>query len=171
MPDDVPHPDGRLKHPEIRYETKDANFRWILGLIVAALVLAALIHLTILGFFYRYREHLDTKRQSPFPLAATPSGELPPEPRLEQVDRLEGITRADFYVREKSKLSVLDSYGRTEVEGFVHIPVDQAMRILAGKLPVRQAEKAGERHDLGLVDFGEPNSGRVFRRNPRWFER
>ncbi len=41
------------------------------------------------------------------------------------------------------------------------------MKQLAGRLPVRETQPAGPRHDLGLIDAGAPNSGRLFRKEPR----
>ena len=56
-------------------------------------------------------------------------------------------------------------------QGFVRIPIDQAMALLENKLPARQEPPAGQsRRQNGLVDAGESNSGRMFREKPRWYE-
>jgi hypothetical protein len=57
-------------------------------------------------------------------------------------------------------------------DGFVRIPIEQAMRLLANKLPARPLPPASERHkENGLLDAGTSNSGRMFRKEPQWFSR
>jgi hypothetical protein len=166
--EEIHHPDGRIEHPSVRYEPTDASFRWILRILLGALVLAAVIHYVIFQFFYDYREYQDAIKQSPYPLAPGPSTALPREPRLEQLDRLAGIDRPDVFKRELSRDEILTSYGTTPEKDYVRIPIDRAMALLANKLPARAAPPAGEasRED-GLVDAGAPNSGRMFRKRPR----
>jgi hypothetical protein len=158
----VRHDDGRIEHPAIRSEPSDANFWKIASVLFGAVVLAVVIFWSVWGFFTRYARHEADIKRSRFPLASTPSSTLPREPRLEQVNRLAGVERPDAHQRRER---ALNSYGKTEKKGFVHIPVDQAIKDLAGKLPVRKQEEGkGERHDRGLVDNGGPNSGRMFRK-------
>ena len=38
------------------------------------------------GFFWRYNDHESAVKRSPYPLAPTPSMQLPAEPRLEQIN-------------------------------------------------------------------------------------
>ncbi len=170
---DEPRPgDGRAEtHPTVRHERTDANFRWILGLVIAAAVLGLILHAVVWLIFRDERDRLAEVRQSSFPLAPKPSTALPPEPRLEQLDRLSEIERANVYARQKAKEEVLASYGNTDEKGFVHIPVGQAMKLLAttNKLPARQVNVLPPPRDNGLVSAGEPNSGRLLnRRKPRW---
>jgi hypothetical protein len=163
----VQHLDGPPEHPEVRTEKTDANFRWIVGLLIVSLVLAGVVHYVILVYFLDYRRYQDDIKQSPFPLAAQPSEALPREPRLEQVDRMAGITRPDVYRREAAKEEILRSVGDTNEPGYVHIPIDDAMDQLAKKLPARAAPPAdAAARDRGLLDAGESNSGRVRQRGP-----
>jgi hypothetical protein len=54
--------------------------------------------------------------------------------------------------------------------GFVRIPIEEAMTLLANKLPARPSPPARERQkENGLVDAGASNSGRLFRKEPQWF--
>jgi hypothetical protein len=163
-----PHVGNGPLHPEIRYERTDTSFRWILGLLIAGGVLAVVIHVGLWWFFIGYRDHQSAVKDANDPLAAPQGRGLPPEPRLEQVDRVEGIERPDLAARQKPREDALDRYGPGE-DGFVQIPIDRAMHLLAGKLPVRaklpladEARRAG-----GLVGSGESNSGRLFRERPR----
>jgi hypothetical protein len=166
MPEEIQHLDGPPEHPSVRTEKTDASFGWILGLLGVSAVLAAVMLYLLLVYFRGNEQHQAQIKQSPFPLAAAPSDMPPPEPRLEQIDRVAGSTRPEAYYREANREAVLRSVGDTPEEGYVHIPIDRAMDLLANKLPVRAAP-AGPARDNGLVDAGEPNSGRVLRRRPR----
>jgi hypothetical protein len=160
--------DGRLEHPEVQYEHSDANFRAILFIILGTMALAALIEAAILAFFYDYRAYQADIKKSPYPLAPAPSTALPAEPRLEEVDRRAGVETPNVYERMESKEKIRDSYGDTPEKGFVHIPIEQAMKLLENKLPARSAPQAEQAEkSSGLVDAGESNSGRMFRKGAR----
>jgi hypothetical protein len=58
---------------------------------------------------------------------------------------------------------VLNSYGPTAEKGFVHIPIQQAIKATVGKLPVKRQTQGEAAKDRGLIDAGESNSGRMFR--------
>ncbi len=168
---DIVQQDGPPRHPSVRYEPKDANFRWIIGLILAAITFGVFLQFTVWDFFRGERDRLADTRRSKYPLAPRPSTALPPEPRLEQLDRLRGDEVVNVYVRQELKLDRLSRYGQADEKWYVHIPIDRAMEVLGtGKqLPARSEQAGGKPRDLGLVDGGEPNSGRMFnRRKPRW---
>jgi hypothetical protein len=168
MVEEVHQSNGQPEHPEVQYERTDANFRAILFIILGTMALAALIQAAVLAFFYDYRDYQAEIKKSPYPLAPTPSTALPAEPRLEQVDRLAGVETPDVYQRMESKEKVLNSYGDTPEKGFVHIPIERAMKLLENKLPARPAPQAEQvEKSSGLVDAGESNSGRMFRKGAR----
>lgn len=167
MPEEIHESNGQLEHPSVHSEKSDASLPAILTIMASAIAFAALIHVVVWVFFMNYGRQLDVARKSQFPLAPTPSKTLPPEPRLEELDRLEGNAVANIYVRQKSKEKVLNSYGKTDEAGYVHVPIDAAMQHLAGKLPVRKEQPPVPHHDLGLVDSGASNSGRLFRKETR----
>jgi hypothetical protein len=172
MAEQPPPAETRPEHPSVRHERTDANFRWILGLVIAAAVLGLVVFGVVWLLFREEHNRLAEARKSSFPLAPRPSTALPPEPRLEQLDRLSEIERSNVYVRQKAKEEILASYGATDEKGFVRIPIEQAMKVLATtkKLPVREEKAGPRRRDNGLVGGGEPNSGRLFnRRKPRWY--
>jgi hypothetical protein len=119
-------------------------------------------------FFVGVKDEQARVKKSPYPLAPGPSTALPREPRLEQIDRLAGVETPNVHERETSRLEVLQSYGPTSEEGFMHIPIEQAMKLLAAspqyKLKARPEPSADQkRRSGGLVDAGESNSGRMFR--------
>jgi len=166
----VGRPDGQLEHRTVQYERTDASHRWIIGLFGAAVVLGVLILGGVWLFFARYREYQGEVKKSPFPLAPTlapaPSPTSPPEPRLEELDRLSGLKTPTAAHVVAMREAALNSYGPAE-EGFVHIPIDRAMQFLEDKLPVRAEAPEDRGKGNGLVDAGEPNSGRMLRRSPR----
>jgi hypothetical protein len=169
MVEEIRHPDGPAEHPSVKTEKSDASFTAIAVVLLAAAALGAIILVAIWGFFAKWNRYESEIKKSPYPLAAQPSDALPPEPRLEPLDRTSGIEKSNVYLRLKQEEDVLTSYGPTE-EGYVHIPVGRAMDLLAGKLPARAAPSAeAERKAGGLMGSGEPNSGRMFREGPRWW--
>jgi len=155
-------------NPSVRYEKSDASFNWVMITIILAALAGLAIFAGVLVFLRGYAAHQGKIKESPFPLAAEPSRSLPPEPRLEQIDRVAEIETPNVRERLAAREEALRRYGRTEEKGFVHIPIERAMGMLENKLPARaepgaeQARRAG-----GLVDAGEPNSGRLFRRGKR----
>jgi hypothetical protein len=162
---DVHPPPGGLLHASIRTEKSDASFGWVLGLIIGAMCFVALVQWAILRFYNDYEAYQAKIKASRYPLATTPSTGLPPEPRLEQVNRMAEIESPNVFLREASKESVLRGYGATQEKGYVHIPIDRAMDYLADKLPAREEQPAAEQRKRqdGLVDYGASNSGRMFR--------
>ncbi len=168
MPEET-RPDEQLpEHPDVRREPTDANFRAILFILIGSAVVGAFIYGGVAVFFNDWKGHEAEVKQSPFPLAPGPSAALPAGPRLEQVDRMAGIERPNVYERQASREEVLNSYGPTTEEGFVHIPIERAMKMLENKLPARAEPPADQRRRSdGLVDSGEPNSGLEFRGGQR----
>lgn len=172
MAEEARPPDGRLEHPSVKYEPTDASFGAVLFVIVAALGFAAFLHFAILVFFTRQNAREAEAKKSSFPLAPRPSEKRPEGPRLEQIDRLDGVERPNVYLREASRESDLNRYGAAREEGFVHIPIERAMTLRVEgpyKLPSRtELPPANQRmRSRGLVDAGESNSGREYRGRPR----
>ena len=107
-------------------------------------------------------------KRSPFPLAPAPSTPCRASRVWSRSTASTGIETPDVYDREAAKLEILNSYGPTEDKGFVHIPIDQAMTVLAEQAAgaaraVGGAEAAGRRAGRR----GESNSGRMFRRGAK----
>jgi hypothetical protein len=164
-------PPGGLQNPSIFYEHSDVKFGWILGLVVAAVIAAVIVLYVVYRFWLGYGSYEARVKRSAFPLA-TENGGLPPEPRLEQLNRLAGVTRSDVYLRLEAKEQLLHEYGPLpEEKGYVRVPIEQAMDYLAqdGRLPARPQQI--EPRQNGLVFGGGPNSGRLFREKAPWFAR
>jgi|GEM_PF-1467474 len=168
--EEIRHPDGRIEHPRVRFERNDANFSPILIILIVVMGIATIHFASVWWFFKQYRAHQAAIKQSAFPLQPGPSNQLPAEPRLEPINRMAAIEKGSVYVIEASRERILNSYGALE-SGYVHIPIQRAMDLLANKLPARPKPAGNAQKENGLVDAGEPNSGRMFRGEPRWFER
>jgi len=164
MPEPTIERNGEPLHPDVRYEHSDVSFPGIMTVLGVLMFCGVLNFFFVWLVFYRIGVQQDVVKKSPYPLALEPSEVLPREPRLEQVDRMAGIDKPNVYVRESDRLKVLDSYGPSEEDGYVHIPIERAMEMLADKLPARKEPPAEQRRRSGgLVDAGESNSGRMFR--------
>jgi hypothetical protein len=144
----VPHPEGLPQNPSVRHEPSDANFSWIMGIGIASLVLAVLIHWGLLGALFGYINYQAEIKKSTFPLAEDQKAVLPKQPRLEAIDRMatrQGVGNSE---RQPPSEAELNSYGSTSEEGYVRIPIDRAMKLMESELPIRK-EKSENRGQQG----------------------
>jgi hypothetical protein len=169
--EEIRYPDGRIEHPSVRYERRDVKFGWIMAFLVGALCIAVIHYFVVWKFLGSRKAALEELRRSPYPLARAPSTHLPPPPRLEQLDRMERAAAANAYERQAAGEEILNSYGATGEKGFARIPIQEAIKLVAGQLPTRKGPSPGHRQDGGLRDGGESNSGRMFRIPTRGEER
>jgi hypothetical protein len=153
--------DGQNEHPEVRYEAKDIRFGAILALVIAAGVVL-LVQFAVIWYFFRTEQRIQAEnKQSPYPLAPGSQSPLPPQPRLEQIDRMHDKQTGDAIDPLAEMEKQLHSSGPTAEKGFVHIPIEEAMHKIADQLPVRKRPPPGD-HDRGLLDDGASNSGHMF---------
>ncbi len=157
---------GETEDTAVRYERRDIRFGCLLAFMLVVLCIMASLGYGVWRFFWWQNSARQEAGRSPYPLAPAASKQLPPEPRLEQIDRLAGVENSDVAKRLAGQEKVLNSYGPTEEKGFVHIPIQQAIKATAGTLPVRKPSAEATAKDKGLVDSGESNSGRMFRGEP-----
>lgn len=106
---------------DIKYERKDVSAAW-LGAIGAAIIAAAIIlHFLVWGLYGSFKQSA--------PISETRSRErfnAPPEPPLE------ANPVADYQKFRAAEHERLSSYGWVDRQrGIVHIPVEQAMKMLA----------------------------------------
>jgi hypothetical protein len=165
----IHQPDGELEHPNVRFEERQVPVGWVLAIAIITCCIGAVIFVGVHFFLKSQESTLAIARKSPFPLVQHPSDKLPPEPRLEQVDRVANVKTPNVFLRERAKEEILNGYGTTDEKGFVHIPIEGAMELIAGHLPVRKQPEGSETQeatskDDGLVDAGDPNSGRMFQK-------
>jgi hypothetical protein len=159
-------------HPE-QHEDRDLNLRAILGFGVGLVVLTIVVQFLLAWFFFvlLYREQ-NAKRSS-FPLSAPERVELPQTTfgspvtgQLPNSPRLEGLDLASpaqvMYARDEEELK---SYGKP---GAVHIPIEQAMRLVAEEWKPKGHEPAPVRYDAGIPGTGGgSNSGRALSEGKR----
>jgi hypothetical protein len=160
QPRELVHPDGRVEHPEVHFEPSDLSLRGVLVVIVVSALLIALLQFGTWILFHHEKSLQEEMKRPLSPLAVISSQQLPVEPRLEQLDRLSDVTSHSGYAMEKSKDDILHSYGETDEEGFVHVPIKWAIDQAAAELKGTATESAPGK-SRGLVGHGESNSGRM----------
>ncbi len=155
------HEPSEQEHGAVRYERKDIRVRLVVILVLSAACFAAVDYFVIWQFFGVRKRIQEATNVSPFPNTPPVSSQLPPEPRLEQLNNLAAIKSTNVYDRLAAQEKILQSYGPTDDKGFVHIPIEQAIEAVAGHL--RKQPGGGARNDSGLIDSGESNSGTMLR--------
>ncbi len=139
MPELV-HADGAVTNPDVRYERRDVNSRWVVLFAVALLVVGVLIHLVLWWMFEALLGRESAAKRSELPLLQEQRREtgrrLPPTPRLEGIEAGgqahtvgrygPGSGREQAAVEEQR----LNEFGWVDPKaGLVRIPVRDAMRI------------------------------------------
>jgi hypothetical protein len=153
-------------NPNVRREPSDASLKWVLWILAAGILAAVLIHWGTWRLYGRFQERRAAERRPGHALSPGPDQPEPREPRLEQVDRMAG--RAPDAVADAAAESDASRYGPGDATGYVRVPIERAMDRLLGKAPVRSAPPPDQsRRAGGLLDAGEPNSGRAFRKEER----
>jgi hypothetical protein len=159
----VRHSDGRIEHPTVSYETTDVRYRLVLAVIGLAVCLGAVQFFIIREYFWSRATAQASRKESSFPTAPKPDLSLPAEPRLEQLDRTSVTGTSSAFRGEAAKIKVLNGYGPSDESGFVHIPIDDAMRLVLKELPVRNEKNQSSQNSEGLLGYGDSNSGRILR--------
>jgi hypothetical protein len=152
--------DAPSEHASVRYEHADIRLGCLLA-VIAFGVLTVAITIFAIGKLYWFEAGAqEAEKRSAYPLVTSPTAALPPQPRLEELNRMADV---DDDERLKGQLEALRSGGPAEEKGFVHVPIEKAIQAVAGNLPVRKHAAGFPADDSGLVDSGESNSGRMFR--------
>jgi hypothetical protein len=160
-PSSEPSPPVR---PDNRYEPRDVRFRWVLVVAVLGCCIGAVIFGLVRGFYWAVLESRSDGQATAFAPRETPTSQLPPEPRLELLDRLEKTPASNVSKWERGEEKSLETYGSSDGKGFVRVPLQRAMQWLAdSRLQARKESDRPKFRDKGLVDAGESNSGRMFR--------
>ena len=148
-----------------RHEQRDVN---IPGLLICAGVLAATVALAffVAWWGFHYLSARDKSKSSAFPLAAQERGSLPPEPRLEEVDRLKGkMGNMRPMELDAAHERMLETYGWVdEKAGVARIPISRAMKIIVdNNLLPAQPDEAGDRKlERERPRPSAANAGRAF---------
>jgi hypothetical protein len=144
------HGTGEERNPSVGYDKSDLGARGILIFFLVLAVFAIAIHFAVLGMYIgmtRVAEKHDAEVSPLAPKAVTPrSGVMTntadvnvqkfPEPRL-QNDDTSDMTR--FLQKETAALT---AEPWQDGQGNVHLPIDDAMKAVATRLPVRAGAAA-----------------------------
>ena len=124
------------RHPEIRSEKTDADPSAIVRFLVY-LVLGTVAGVILLRWRFVTLVVVEQRQQPPPPVM---KAEVPPQPPL---PRLEIDPPTDLARYREEQRKDLDSFGWVDrPAGVVHIPIDEAMRIVAERgLPTRGEER------------------------------
>lgn len=139
------HDSSEARNPSVGYDKSDLNARGILIFFLVLAIAAVIIHVGILGMWVgmsRIADKHDTELSPLAPKTVTPRAEILqntaniniqkfPEPRL-QDDDTGDMTR--YLAKETAALS---AQPWQDAQGNVHLPIDQAMKVVATRLPVR----------------------------------
>ena len=138
----------------VHHETTDANIRAIFIFLGGFVVAMVAIYLALLGLFRFLESRTESKQPQPMTRIDPQKARVPPEPRLQILDRNPVTEMRQLREREDA---VLNSYGIADPKtGAVRIPIEEAMKIAAQRpemFPVRaQPATAG----VAPSDAGAP---------------
>ena len=132
------------------YETTDVSVAGILFFVLGLAVFIVIVTAVLWLYFNRLAREQARLKESRFPLAVADRNRpiddrLPPAPRLEGLDPdslmrsgVAGWPSQGKAQRERAR-EALASYGwADEKAGIAEIPIDRAIDLLAGKLPMRK---------------------------------
>jgi hypothetical protein len=156
----------RLLHEEVRFEGPDIGTWRILAVLVGIVLVfvgTGLACMMFLKLNQRSDDRASQQSQYNAPDESPPAG-----PRLEPLDRSAATASTDVFAKQLAMERTLHSYGNTPEPGFVHVPIEQAMKLVAPTLPVRPGDARPPAKGFGLVDGGETNSGRLYSEAPVW---
>jgi hypothetical protein len=139
------HGNGELENPSVTYDKSDLGARGILIFFLVLAVFAVCMHLIVLGLWVGLTKATDKHDVELSPLgphAVTPRSEVMmntanvniqkfPEPRL-QSDDTGDMTR--FLMKESAALT---AEPWQDAQGNVHLPIDEAIKLTATRLPAR----------------------------------
>ncbi len=154
---DAIHPDGALRHTKVRHEARDVHFFEIVLFGLILVLVALIIHIVLWRLMEYYAAREARQKQPVYPLAARERGQLPAEPVLEGL-----APQRKTLAEQRAKESRLHSYGWVDPKaGSVHIPIERAMELVAGKLPVRPEaarplQRSGESNSRKQTEGRQP---------------
>jgi hypothetical protein len=161
-PQEIQHPDERLEHPTVKRERTDVRTGRIIAFLLICVCVGGLDFFVVWHFFRHSESDQARLKASTYPLAPAPSLTLPKEPRLDPLNRMIGNEQANVFQSESDKLAQLNELGPAKEKGFVRIPIQDAIKLVIPRLPVRKQPDKTAGKDDGLRYGGGPNSGRVF---------
>ncbi|HVJ06043.1 MAG TPA: hypothetical protein VM578_10260 [Candidatus Saccharimonadales bacterium] len=158
------HVNGEERNPSVGYDKSDMGARGILIFFLVLAVFAVAIHFCVLGMYIgmtRFAEKHDPEMSPLAPKAVTPrSGILTntanvnvqrfPEPRLQSEET------ADMTKMLLKETAALNAEPWQDQQGNVHLPIDQAIKIAATRLPTRTGGTAVSNYPGAGREYSEP---------------
>jgi hypothetical protein len=166
-PEEILHEDGSIEHPRVKSERQDVRFRWVLAVVAVMVAIGIAQHYLVRMFHRNLDEQQGAAKVSAYPMATGTSSSLPPEPRLEQVDRLAGQTGASAYERGVAEERILSNYGTTSDKDCIRVPIRRAMQQVIADLKFRKEQPEHAEKSDGLLYAGDTTSGRLYQEAPR----
>jgi hypothetical protein len=139
MPNLDAKPQGKPRRAGVGYETRDANAKWIFGIVAFLLVAGLIMHFVLAGVMERLGK-------SPAPSDAWNGTRRGPDATLQakavpHLQIMPAEELKDFRAREEAELNSSGWINRTA--GVVRIPIARAMDLLLERgLPVRSGTNA-----------------------------
>jgi hypothetical protein len=160
------HEDSDERNPSVGYDKSDLSARGILIFFLVLAVFAIAIHLGVLGMYIgmtKIAEKHDPETSPLAPKAVTPrSGIMTntaniniqkfPDPRL-QNDDTGDMTR--FLLKQTAALT---AEPWQDAQGNVHLPIDQAIKVVATRLPVRTGTTALPNYPGAGREYANPSA-------------
>ncbi len=162
-----PPPGQKYVHEEVRFQDSHVSIFGILGVLLAIIFVFAGVF-CISGWMLKGMETA-ADRSAKGSHYREPAEPKPAQPRLEPLDFESANPTSEFESQLQGE-RVLHSYGTVTEEGYVHIPIEQAMKLVLKSLPIRKGVNGPPERSFGLVGGGEPNSGRLYSEAPSWLK-
>jgi hypothetical protein len=146
------HAHGDLQNPDTAHELSDINVRGIVWFVIVLAVTVVVVQVSMWGLF-RLFDHVEVVNEPAVSPLATPTGTLPPEPRLQTTPW------RDLEAFRASEDQYLNSYGWVDQHGGVaHLPIDRAKELLLQRgIPTRQGP-SDPTEGTHVFALGESNS-------------
>jgi hypothetical protein len=160
------HTNGEERNSSVGYDKSDLSARGILIFFVVLAVFAIAIHFCVLGMYIgmtRFAEKHDPEMSPLAPKAVTPrSGIMTntanvnvqrfPEPRLQSEET------TDMTKMLLKETATLTAEPWQDPQGNVHLPIDQAIKIVATRLPTRTGGTALSNYPGAGREYSEPSA-------------
>jgi hypothetical protein len=192
FPPPEPHQVNGAVNPNVRHERTDVDTRAVLWFAAALAAGIVIVLLVLWGLFALFLRGETERKKSQFPLASrhrdqrSPADELPPAPRLEGLSPkglqqplgrvfpptrnggpdIGGVGPSSAREQAERQDGELNGYGWVEGKEnqVAHIPIEEAIKRFASKLPVRRVEAGRPRNDVREA----PSSSASGRTQPRY---
>jgi hypothetical protein len=153
------HHDASYEHNEnVGHEHSDVNIRTVLLAAVALVTVTAVVMVIVWGVF-RVLAHQAAANDPQLSPLAIPTGQLPPEPRL-QTNEYAGLKKF-----RETETKTLEEYGWVDQKaGVAHMPIEEAKKLLLERgLPSRPGP-GDPLEGTTAPAYGEANGGRTLAR-------